>query len=801
MKIALKWLSEYVDISSVTPEQLEEKLFSCGFEVEEVIRLNEKVSKIVTCKIMQKTQHPAADKLFVCQVDAGKYGELQIVTNAVNVSEGDIVPVAVDGATLADGTVIKSCKMRGVASFGMFCGGEEIGITEEYYDGAGGDSVLIFHDDFALGEEVADLLDIRDIVFDISVTANRPDCQSVLGMAREVAAILKQPLKMPETDYAVDNSLKTEDFVKVTVEDGELCPRYMAGYVTDIKIAPSPKWMQRRLAVMGIRAINNVVDITNYVLSEIGQPMHAFDFRELTGGEIVVRRAHDGEKIVTLDEKEFTLTRDNLVICDKDKPSALAGIMGGLGSGIKDDTAAIVFESAKFKRDNVRKTSRVLNQRSDSSARFEKGVDAYSPELGLKRAFALIDSLGAGKIASTVVDVNACPMDRKIIVTTLSKINKLLGIEVPVDVVKDILVGLDFGVTIDGDKLTATVPLYREDVEDYPDLAEEIIRSYGYDHINNKLLDNSAITLGGKNVDQKNEHEAKKYLASIGFSEVITYSFISPKDFSDFDYDPQAEMAIRLKNPLGEDMSIMRTTLVPSIVNACASNLNRKNTEGRIFELAKVYIAKALPLKELPEEKLTLAMALFGDGEDFFTAKGAVEGLLNHLCFNKELSFERSKITFLHPTRSADILADGEFIGFVGQLHPEKCEKLGIDKQLYLVQIDYQKIMNDFTREYCVKVFSKYPQVERDLALVCDNSVTNAQIIAAIKSANIKTLIGIKLFDVYTGEKVKKGTKSLAYRLTFSSLEKTLDDAEIENYIRKILKKLAEIGVTLREAA
>ena len=360
MRLPLSWLNDFVDLSTVSEEQLKEKLFSCGFEVEEVINVNKCVNKIVTCKIIEKTKHPAADKLFVCQVDAGKYGVLQIVTNAVNVQEGDIVPVAVDGATLADGTVIKNCKMRGVESFGMFCGGEEIGITDEYYDGANGDSVLIFHDEFALGEEVAELLDIKDTVFDISVTANRPDCQSVFGLAREVSAVLGLNLKMPETDYKTQSGVATSDYVNVTVEDGELCPRYMACYVSDIKIAPSPKWMQKRLALMGIRAINNVVDITNYVLSEIGQPMHAFDLRDLEGGQIVVRRAKDGEKIVTLDEKEFNLSSDNLVICDKFKPSALAGIMGGLGSGVKADTTSIVFESAKFKRDNIRKTSRSL---------------------------------------------------------------------------------------------------------------------------------------------------------------------------------------------------------------------------------------------------------------------------------------------------------------------------------------------------------------------------------------------------------------------------------------------------------
>ena len=797
MRIPLKWLGEYVDLSSVSVEELTKGLFSCGLEVEEVINVNENVNKIVTCKILSKSQHPAADRLFVCQVDAGLYGILQIVTNATNVKEGDIVPVAVDGATLADGTKIKNGKLRGVESFGMFCGGEEIGITEEYYDGASGDSVLIFHDDFPLGKEVAELLDIKDTVFDISVTANRPDCQSVLGIAREVAALLNQKVKMP--DLTVKGTpVKTEDKIKVTVSDSELCSRYVAAYCYDIDIKPSPKWMQRRLALMGIRAINNAVDITNYVLNEIGQPMHAFDYRELTGGEIVVRRAKDGEKIVTLDEKEFTLTAENLVICDKDKPSCLAGIMGGLGSGIKNDTKEIVFESARFKRDNVRKTSRSLSQRSDSSARFEKGVDAYTTEIGMKRALNLIETLGAGKVACTTIDVNACPTEKKIVKCTVGQINKLLGIVVPDDVIVSILSSLDFECELKGEDLTVKVPLWREDVEGFPDLAEEIIRLYGYDHIKNSLLKDSSITAGGRNKAQNDELSLKRYLASVGFSEVITYSFISPKDYINFGYDPETVGAIKLKNPLGEDVSLMRTTLLPSIVAATERNLNKKNLNGRIYEFAKIYVPKALPLKELPDERNTLAISVFGDGENFFTLKGVIEGLFSHLCFSEKLRYIRSDRSFLHPTVSADIFVGDKKIGYLGQLHPETAEKVGIDQKIFVAEIDYAAISDLFTREYCVKVFSKFPSVERDVALLCSLDISNDDILSAIASAEIKNLIDVKLFDIYTGDRLPEGKKSLAYRLTFSSMEKTLDDEEIERYVKKILKKLNEIGVTLR---
>lgn len=798
MRVPLSWLNEYVDISDVSVETLRDKLFSCGFEVEEVIEVNKCVNKIVTCKILQKAQHPAADKLFVCQVDAGSYGVLQIVTNAVNVKEGDIVPVAVNGATLSDGTNIKNGKLRGVESFGMFCGGEEIGISDEYYDGASGDSVLIFRDEFALGEEVSELLDIKDVVFDISITANRPDCQSILGIAREVAAILSKPLKMPSLNYDT-TSVKTEDKIAISVLDDALCPRYLGAYVQDIKIAPSPKWMQRRLYLMGIRAINNVVDITNYVLNEIGQPMHAFDYRELGGKEIVVRRANEGEKIVTLDEKEFTLNNDVLVICDKEKPSALAGIMGGLGSGIKDDTSEIIFEAAMFKRDNIRKNSKKLNQRSDSSARFEKGVDPYTTEIGMKRALALIDELGVGKIASSIIDVNSASLERKVVNAKLSKINKLLGIDVPTDVVKNILTALDFECEINGDDLKALVPLYREDVEDYPDLAEEVIRSYGYEHINCTLLKDAEITHGGRNFQQVKELNAKDYLRFNGFNEVITYSFISPKDYANFDINTDELNLIKLKNPLGEDLSIMRTTLLPSVVSAAVRNLNKKNLSGKIFEVAKVYLAKDIPLTELPEERTNLCMVTFGDGEDFFTLKGYIEGLISSLFYSKPMKLTVTDKPFLHPTRcAAYTLEDGTELAYFGQLNPLTCEKLGVDKPLYVAEINYQKLTEDFNRTISVKAFSKFPSVERDLALVCDKKITNGEILDCIASAKIKNLVSVELFDVYTGDRILSDKKSMAYRLTFSSNDKTLEVEEVDNYVRKILNKLNAIDVKLR---
>lgn len=798
MKIPKSWLNDYVNVSDISNAELEAKLFSCGFEVEEVIEVNKNVKNIVTCKVIEKERHPDAEKLFVCKVDAGKYGVLQIVTNATNVGVGNIVPVALVGACLADGMEIKKGKLRGVESMGMFCGGEEIGITDEYYDGASNDSVLIFNDEFELGADVSELLDIRETVFDISITANRPDCQSVIGIAKEVSAVLKRPFKMPNLTYKT-SSVATSDKVGVKVLDSELCSRYMAGYVGNIKIEKSPKWMQKRLALMGIRAINNIVDITNYVLMEIGQPMHAFDYRELTGKQIVVRRANEGEKIVTLDEKEFTLNNSNLVICDADKPSALAGIMGGLGSGIKEDTCEIVFESARFKRDNIRKSSKALGQRSDSSSRFEKGVDAYTTEIGLKRALSLICELGAGEVCSSYIDVNASNMNKKQINTTFTKINKLLGIEVPKEIAVEILTWLEFECKVDGDNLVCTVPLFREDVEGYPDLAEEIIRMYGYDHITPKLLDNAQITIGGRNMLQKKELEVKDFLVQDGFCEIITYSFISPKDYENFGYNLEEVNPIKLFNPLGEDVSLMRTTLLPSMVNAVYKNVNRKTLNGRLFELAKVYLKDQMSANTLPTEKLSLSLAVFGENEDFFTLKGVIEGMLKTAGYSKAVKYEPSQRTFMHPGRSAEVLScDGETVGYMGELHPLLCEKLGLSGRIYVAEIDYNLISKDFNKVICFEGYSKYPSIERDLALVCQESVSNQQVIDVILSAKVKALKSVEIFDVYTGEHVNKGYKSLAYRLTFSSIEKTLGMEEVDGFVNKILKKLKENDIVLR---
>ena len=801
MLAPLSWLKEYVDID-VTPEELEKKLFDCGFEVEQIIPYGDKIDKVVTCKIKEITQHPNAERLRVCQVDAGKYGVLQIITNATNVAVGDIVPVAVDGATLATGDKIFNGKLRGEPSYGMFCGGEEIGIDDNFYDGASGDSVLIFNEkNLPLGEEVRDLLALKDYVFDISVLANRPDCQSVLGIAREIAATLKKPLKEPSYEYTVKKATAA-DAVKVTVKDGELCPRYIAHFVGDVKIGKSPKWMTRRLKMCGINSISNVVDITNYVLLELGQPMHAFDENDLEKREIIVRRAENGEKIVTLDEKELTLNNDNLVICDGAKPVALAGIMGGLNSEIKDATKGVVFECAKFKRDNVRRSARMLGKSSDSSKRFEKGVDEYTTERAMKRALHLVEELGAGVPTDVHVDVSAGKeQENKTVKTTFSKINGVLGIEVPKGTVIDILKRLNFGVETDGDEITTVAPPYREDVEGYPDLAEEVIRMYGYEYVVPTLLKDAKITAGGYTKEQKDELKVKKTLIEQGYNEVMTYSFYSKKDVAALHLGENDEegKVIVIENPISDNYEVMRRTLVPSLLGVVSRNVKKGNYAGRVFEIAKTYIPKSFPVSDFPEERKHLCLAAFGDGEDFFTVKGALKVIEDNFGVKFNLGVRAEK-TYLHPGVSAKIILGGEEIGCFGQVTYETCAEFDLECKVFVLELDYDSLQAAFTVPFKFEPLPKFPEVKRDLALIADEEITCGEIEDVIRSACKQSVKNVELFDVYVGDQIGAGKKSMAFTVTFSSDgTKPLETGDVDGFVKRILGSLKHrLNVELR---
>ena len=594
MLVPLSWLKEYVDID-VEAKELEEKLFSCGFEVEESYEVGKDISGVVV-GLVEECEPIPETHLHVCKVNVGGAEHLQICCGADNVHAGGKYPVALEGAQVyatakdhvtIEGTMkIKKGKLRGYESCGMLCSGTELGLTEDLYPGAGYNGLLVLPEDAEIGADVKPLLQLDDWIFDIAITANRPDCESIFGIAREVAAILNKPVKTPALDYT--ESGVTKDGFIVTVDAPDLCPRYIAHYVTDVKIGESPAWMKRRLALVGIGSISNVVDITNYILKELGQPMHAFDSSYIEGNAIHVRRAHDKEKIVTLDEKEFELNENNLVICDGVKPVALAGIMGGLNSEIRDTTEAVIFESAKFARDNIRKSSRALGQSSDSSQRYAKGVDEYATVMASKRALHLIEELGCGKVSSTHVEANTGnsiePTEMK---ASIKKVNGVLGIEVPTADIERILKSLNFQPVINGDELTIQVPAYREDMESYPDIAEEVIRMYGYDHVTPTFLAAAAVTSGGMNTKQKTELKIKRALCAQGAFEGVHYSFFSPSDLNllGLPEDAPERHAIRLINPINEDLSLMRTTLAPQMIHAIARNQKNGCLEGRVYEI------------------------------------------------------------------------------------------------------------------------------------------------------------------------------------------------------------------------
>lgn len=794
MKVPFSWLKDYVDID-ITAQELTDKLFSCGFEVEELIYVGAEIDRCVVGRIESLEKHPDADKLKICRLNCGEYGsDIQIVTGADNVRAGDVVPVALDGSSLHGGVKIRKGKLRGVESNGMLCSGEELGINDDWYEGADVYGILQLPKDTPLGTDIKKVVGLDDYIFDISVTANRPDCQSVYGIAREVAAILHKQLEPLDLTYEA-STFSTCERVNVTVEAPDLCPRYIAHYVRDLKVEKSPQWMRRRLALCGLRSISNVVDITNFILLELGQPMHAFDLSKIERNAVCVRRAHENEKIITLDEKEFTLTPENLVICDGVKPVALAGVMGGLNSGITENTCELLFESAKFERANIRRTSRKLGQKSDSSSRFEKGVDAYTTGIAINRALHLITELHCGLIARDRFDIGETKTEPKVIVTTAQQINALLGIEVPEKEIRDILGRLNFNVKAVRGKLEVTVPAYREDVDGYPDLAEEVIREYGYDHIQGTFMESATVTNGGLNAEQRAEEEVKKLLTAQGCSEIITYSFISPKDYEFIRMADELEKAIKIKNPIGEDMSVMRTTLIPSMLNTLVRNVRRGNESARLYELASVYLAE-LPLIDQPEERKTLCVGVYGEGEDFYTTKGLFECLAAQAGIR--FTYEVAEKPFLHPGKSANILLDGEVVGYLGEFAPDLAAELSLETSLYLGELDYAKVAQALAGRKKYVALPKFAEVKRDLALVTAESTTCAEVEKVIRES-CKYLTDVHLFDVYRGAQVGEGKKSMAFSVTFTPKEKAISPEDADGYVKRILKALHEkVGAELR---
>ena len=795
MKVPFSWLKEYVDID-VSAQELEERLFSCGFEVEELINLGAEIDRVVVGVVTEAVPQEGTH-LHVCKVDCGEYGhDIQISTGAPNVYVGMHTPAALDGATLPGGIHIKAKPLMGIESNGMLCSGEELGLNDDLFPGSEVYGLLDLPKDTVPGTDIRSVVGLDEVIFDISITANRADCQSVLGIAREVAAVLGKPLKMPATDYTVSDY--TDPRLSIAVEAPDLCPCYLGHYVRNITPGESPRWMKRHLALCGLRSISNVVDITNYVMLEIGQPMHAFDMSTLESCQIIVRRARPGEKIVTLDGKEFDLSENNLVICDGSKPVALAGVMGGLNSEITENTTQLLFESAKFARDNIRKTSRSLGQSTDASSHYEKGISEYTTELGMARALHLIQELGCGEVTASAFDVSAgAPREGKHFTASVSGINAILGIEVPADTIVDILTRLDFQITRDGDKLDVIAPRYREDIEvGEPDLAEEVIREYGYEHIVPTFLQAAEVTSGGLTPDQKNQAKVKRTMCAQGFYEAETLAFYADADLDDLHIaaDAPERNVIRILNPISSNLTIMRPLLAPSLLNVAVENLKRGNHEGRLFELSNIYIPRQIPVTELPEERPHLGFTAFGDGEDFFSIKGAME-VLGH-AFGLTFDYERATdVPWLHPGISAHILCNGKRIGCFGKLANDVTAELKLPKdsknnqKIFLGEIDYLSMMEQVNPHFRYQPIPEFDTVQRDLALVANEEVTCGDIVKEMRKACPR--VGeIELFDVYRGDQLGEGKKSMAFTLHFVPEDKPLSAEEVDRFVKKILGNL-----------
>ena len=805
MLAPLSWLKDYVDID-VTPKELEEKLFSCGFEVEELIQVGKDISNVVV-GLVEECEPIPDTHLSLCKVNAGEHGTFQICCGADNVCAGKKFPLALIGATVyatakdhvtIEGIMeIKQGKLRGYDSFGMLCSGTELGLNEDLYPGAGYNGLLVLPEDAPVGADVKPILGMDDWIFDIAITANRPDCQSIYGIAREVAAVLGKELKPLDLSYT--ESGKTKDGFTVTVDATDLCPRYIAHYVHDVEIKESPAWMRRRLALVGCTGISNVVDITNYIMKELGQPMHAFDYNYLEGNAIHVRRANNGEKITTLDEKEFELTDANLVICDGVKPVALAGIMGGLNSEILDTTTEVMFESAKFARDNIRKSSRALGQSSDASAMYSKGVYEYTTELAMRRALHLIEELGCGKVSSTHVEVSTGnSIEPKEMKVSVARVNGVLGIQVPDEDIVRILSNLNMNPVINGDELTLQIPAYREDMDSYPDVAEEVIRMYGYEHVVPTFMPTAQVTMGGLNLRQKSELKIKKALCGAGAYEGIHYSFFSPSDLDllRFPQDAKERNAIKLMNPINVDLSLMRTTLAPQMIAAMARNQKRNVLTGRIFELGNIFIPKSLPLTEYPQEKPTISIGVFGEEESFFTLKGLVETVADAL--DVTFSYEAAQKTFLHPYQTAEVLCDGEVIGYLGKVSYEVANELDMRVASYVAELDLTKLSKYYGKSQKFEPLPKFAEEKRDFAFVMDKDITCAQVESGIKEA-CDYVTSVQLFDVYEGVQLGIGKKSMAFSVVFTPQEEEFTSEAVDGFVDSILNNLSKTyNISLR---
>ncbi|NFE74510.1 phenylalanine--tRNA ligase subunit beta [Clostridium botulinum] len=791
MKVPFSWLQDYVDIN-VSPKELGDKLTLTGSQLEELIIQGDVIDKVVTGKITEIEKHPDADKLSICQVDIGTE-TIQIVTAATNMKEQDVVPVALHGSTLADGTKIKKGKLRGVPSNGMFCSEEELGIAgDEPVHG-----LMILPTDTKLGVELKELLKLNKAILDFEITSNRPDCLSIVGMARETAAALRTTYKMPNLEYKVFGNGNVESELNVEVKD-DLCLRYMARKVKNVKVKPSPGWMQERLLEAGIRPIDNIVDITNFVMLELGQPMHAYDAREISTNKIVVERSESGEKFITLDEVERELDDSMLCIKDDNKIVGLAGIMGGLNSEIKEDTTEVIFESANFDGTNIRVNSKKLNLRSEASGRFEKDIDPNLAKLAIDRACALICELGAGEVVEGTIDIyNKKKEEGKVIVDS-NWVNKFLGTDLSKEEMKKCLDSVDLFTEIDGDNLNVTAPTFRIDIAIKEDIAEEIARIHGYDVIPATIF-SVATSREPKYRKRLLDDKVVMLATGSGLNQSISYSFVSPKVFDKINVPEDSELrnVVRIKNPLGEDYSVMRTTTIPSMMECLGRNYSRNNDYVRLFEMAKIYIKNEDETK-IPTERNILTIGMYGDC-DYLDLKGAVENIVEGLGIKNSKYERESENVSYHPGKTAKLVIGKNVVGTLGEVHLDVTENYGIDVPCFIAELNLDALYEsaDMDRKY--KALPKFPAVTRDIALLVEDSILVQEIEECIRKAGGNLVEKIELFDIYKGKQIPDGKKSIAYAICYRA-DKTLTDKEVNKVHDKILRSLEyKLGATLRD--
>ena len=806
MDTSLSWIKAYVPDLDVTAQEYTDAMTLSGTKVEGFEKMDADLDRIVVGQIDKIEKHPDADKLIICQVNIGTE-TIQIVTGAPNVKEGDKVPVVLDGGRVAGGhepgqrvaggIKIKKGKLRGVPSNGMMCSIEELGSNRDMYPEAPEYGIYIFQKDVEVGSSAISALGLDDVVFEYEITSNRVDCYSVIGIAREAAATFRKEFHPPVVTLT-GNDEDVNDYVKVTVKDQELCPRYTARVVKNIKIGPSPEWMQRRLASVGIRPINNLVDITNYVMEEYGQPMHAYDLDTIAGREIVVRRAEDGEKFVTLDGQEREMDSTVLMICDGEKSIGVAGIMGGENSMITDNVKTMLFEAACFNGTNIRKSAKKIGLRTDASGKFEKGLDPENAQAAIDRACQLVEEMGAGEVVGGMVDVYAEKREPSRVTFDAEKINALLG----TDLTKEQMLGYLKLVELEYDETTNEIvaPTFRQDIHRLADVAEEVARFFGYDNIPTTLPSGEATT-GKLSYKLRIEEVARNIAEFCGFSQGMTYSFESPKVFDKLllPEDSKLRQAIEIRNPLGEDYSVMRTTSLNGMLTSLATNYNRRNKNVKLYELGNVYLPKALPLTELPDERMQFTLGMYGEG-DFFSMKGVIEEFFDKIGLHKKETYDpNAGKTFLHPGRQANIIYDGTVVGYLGEVHPDVADIYGIGERAYIAVIDMPEIVARATFDRKYEGIAKFPAVNRDLSMVVPKNIMVGQIEEVIEKNGGAHLESYSLFDLYEGAQIKPGFKSVAYSITFRAKDRTLEESDISKAMDKILAGLEAMGIELRK--